>query len=182
MDSAAIDRCPCGSGLPFASCHGDPSNDYARESALREARAVATLFPSVRVRGEKVETFLEGVAERLRDDEEPNEGLVAHGLTLIDEPERRRVVDSWAAPYADRWESLTHAAGDAAAAERALVLGALEVAVAERSPTPHGVLELVERGRPRAAHLALALVIPPMFVWSATRRERPPPPRRTAAG
>jgi hypothetical protein len=165
MDAATIDLCACGSGLPFARCHGDPGNDYAREAALHEARLVAALFPSVRVRDDAVVTFLDGIARGLGDDEEPNEELVAHGLTLIDEHERRRLIDSWAEPYADRWASLTHASGDPTAAERALVLGALEVGVAERSRTPRSSAEAVESG-PGASHLALALVIPPMFVWS----------------
>ena len=47
----AVDLCQCGSGLTFERCHGDPSNDYARQTALQEARAIAALFPAVRVRG-----------------------------------------------------------------------------------------------------------------------------------
>jgi hypothetical protein len=75
-------------------------------------------------------------------------------------------VAAWAEPYEDRWASLTRASGDAEAAERALVTGALLVGVLERAPTPRDLLELVDRAQLRVPSLALALVVPPGLVWS----------------
>jgi SEC-C motif len=166
MDSAALDLCTCGSGLAFEACHGDPRNDYARETALREARAIAALFPAVRVGGPAVDRFLDAAAAGLDDDTDPDDDLLAEGLTLVDDQERRRVVDSWTVPYADRWESLTRAAADAEGAQRELVLGALEMGVLERVPTPRDLLEIVDESGLRTPSLALALVVPPGFVWS----------------
>jgi hypothetical protein len=166
VDSATLDLCACGSGLAFEACHGDPRNDYARETALREARAIAAAFPRVRVRGAAVERFLDDAAAGLADDADPDEELLARGLELIAARELRRVVESWTGPYADRWESLTRAADDTDAAERQLVLGALEMGVLERVPTPRGLLELVDGTLLRSPCLALALVVPAGFVWS----------------
>jgi hypothetical protein len=62
MGSTAFDACTCGSGLPFARCHGDPANDHARVTALREAEAIAALFPAVRAQGAAIEVFLDEIA------------------------------------------------------------------------------------------------------------------------
>jgi hypothetical protein len=167
MGSTAFDACMCGSGLPFARCHGDPANEFARVAALREAEAIPALFPFVRAEGTAIDAFLEQVAAETVDDLVVDEDVLTEGVALLDARERRRLVDSWAAPYADRWASLTRAASDAAAAENALLIGALRVAVDERSPTPHEIVALLENGQlRRSPFAALAFVIPPMFVWS----------------
>lgn len=160
----AADTCKCGSGLPFARCHGDPRNEFARAQALREAEQIAFLFPAVRLRGRAVHDFADETAAAYPDtDEYPAE----EGLALVEPDELRRLVESWAERYADRWLSLTTAAGDIGTAERALALGALRAAVAERQPTPPNLLEPFEDGRLHRSPLAaLALVLPPQFVWS----------------
>ena len=164
--SKSVDTCQCGSGLPFSRCHGDPRNEFAREQALREAESVAMLFPSVRLHGEEIDAFAERAAAAYPDDDPPGD-LLEEGLALVDAPEWRRLVDSWAEIYADRWQSLTETAADRDAAERALVRGALRAAIAERQATPRELVEVVEDGQLRRSPLAaLALVLPPQLAWS----------------
>jgi hypothetical protein len=158
------DTCKCGSGLPFARCHGDPRNEYARAQALREAEGIPFLFPSVRLRGSALADFADETAATFPAADEPP---VEAGLALVQPAELRRLVESWAEPYADRWLSLTTAAGDIGPAERALAVGALRAAVAERQPTPRELLEPFEDGALHGSPLAaLALVLPPELVWS----------------
>ncbi len=164
--SKSVDTCQCGSGLPFSRCHGDPRNEFAREQALREAESVAMLFPSVRLHGEEIDAFAERAAAAYPDDDPPG-GLLEEGVALVDAPEWRRLVDSWAEIYADRWQSLTETAADRDAAEAALVKGALRAAIAERQATPLSLVEVLEDGRLRSSPFAaLALVVPSLLVWS----------------
>ncbi len=166
MVRAATDLCPCGSGLPFSRCHGDPRNDFAREQALREAEAVAMLFPSVRLQGVAVDAFVRRAAEALPDDDPPA-AMLDEGLAFVDAREQRRVVDSWAEPYADRWQGLVETAADPEASERALVVGAIRAAILERQSTPHELVGLLEDGRLiRSPFAALAVVVPAPLVWS----------------
>jgi hypothetical protein len=166
MRSTAVAPCRCGSGLPFSRCHGDPRNEFAREQALREAESVAMLFPSVRLQGDEIDAYAERAAAACPDDD-PAEDLLEVGLALVAAPERKRLVDSWAEPYADRWQSLTETAAYDDAAERALVKGALRCAIAERQASPHAVVEVLEDGKLRRSPLAaLGLVVPSLFVWS----------------
>jgi hypothetical protein len=166
MGSTAFDLCTCGSGLPFARCHGDPANDYARATALGEAEAIAALFPAVRAHGAAIEVFLDELVAG-PDDLAVDDSRLGEGVALLEAAERRRLVDSWARPYADRWASLTRAASDTAAAERALIVGALRMGVDERRRVPRDIVEVLEDGQlRRSPFAALALVLPPMFVWS----------------
>ena len=176
--------CQCGSGLPFARCHGDPRNEFAREQALREAEAISSMFPFVRV--DRIEELIEraardGGAEDAADDI----------LSRIPQAEWRRVIDSWAAPYADRWESITTTAADVEAVERALVRGAVATAISERSTAPRELAESLEdSGAAPSPYPSLALMLPPPAVWSidearaaaaAARRRRSPLERMDAA-
>lgn len=157
--------CSCGSGKTFERCHGDPRNEYAREQALAEARQIAWLFPSLRTDAPAVLAFADDAARRLGAVDEVGDDVLAEGVTLLDERETRRLVDSWGETYPDRWASLIHAAGDVAAAERELVMGVLAAAIHERLPTPHELLvglELTDLAPP----VALASVLPPPFLWS----------------
>ena len=157
--------CSCGSGRPFDRCHGDPRNGFARTQALAEARQVALLFPSVRPRAPDVLALAERLAEDLGDDEELDEDVLADAAAAIDEEEAHRLVGDWSAAYPDRWSSLCHTAADVEAVERELVTGALAAAVHERLPTPLELvieLELAEL----SPCPALALLLPPQFVWS----------------
>jgi hypothetical protein len=135
--------------------------------ALREAESVAALFPAVRVETSAVDAFVERVAAELPDEDDVPEGVLDSGLSQVGPDETRRAVETWSRPYADRWASLVTAAGDVEAAERALVIGALRIAIAERQRTPHDVLKQLENGRlEHSPYAALAVVVPPSFVWS----------------
>jgi hypothetical protein len=95
------------------------------------------------------------------------ESLIDEGLSEVGRREWRRTVDRWAVPYADRWTSLTGAAGGNGAAERALVAGALRAAIEERLATPNELLEPLEHGGLEPPpYAALAVAVPPVFVWS----------------
>jgi hypothetical protein len=93
------------------------------------------LFPSVRLQGEEIDAFAEQAAAACPEDDPPGD-VLDEGLALVTAPERRRLVDSWAEVYTDRWRSLTETAAGRDAAERSLVRGALRVAIAERQATP----------------------------------------------
>jgi len=134
------DLCSCGSGRSFTRCHGDPRNEFARVQALAEARQIAVLFPPVRLRSKAALAFAERVANDFPGAERVPEKLLDEGLASVDSDERREVVDNWVDEYPDRWASLTRVAADVGAAEQELLRGALEVAVAERQPTPRELL------------------------------------------
>jgi hypothetical protein len=124
------------------------------------------MFPCVRPAGREVEAFVDAKALAHPSDDVPNAAL-REGLALVDEQERRRIVELWSDPYADRWASLTHAAGDVGAAERALVVGSLRAAIAERQSTPRELIEPLEGGAlRRSPFAALSTVLPPALVWS----------------
>lgn len=166
MGATAMDACRCGSGLPFSRCHGDPRNEFAREQAVREAESVAMLFPSVRLQGAEIDAFAERVAAAHPEDDPPGD-VLDEGLALVDALEWRRLVDSWAELYADRWQSLTETAADRGAAELALVRGPLRAAIAERQASPRGVVEVLEDSAlRRSPFAAFALVVPTPYVWS----------------
>lgn len=131
--------------------------------ALAEARQVALLFPSVRLRAPAALELAERLARELGDSEELDEDALESAE--IDGDEQRRLVDAWSAVYPDRWESICHTAADVGVAERELVKGALAAAIHERLPTPGELLvelELIEL----APCPTLALLLPPQFVWS----------------
>jgi hypothetical protein len=161
----AATLCSCGSGRRFDRCHGDPANEYARTQALVEARQVAALFPAVRLRSAAVLDFARTAARGLGSADEVPDDLLAKGVELVNDHDRRELVDSWASAYPDRWGSLCHAAGDATAAEREVVKGALEIAICEFQRTPRELLADLERERLRPT-AALALVLPPHYIWS----------------
>lgn len=157
--------CSCGSGRSFKRCHGDPRNEFARRQALLEARQIALLFPSVRPRAPEALALAARLAGGLGEHEELEDDALAVAAAAIEERERRRLVDEWAAAYPDRWSSLCHTSADVAAAELELVKGALAAAVHERLPTPPEMVMELELVEPSPAP-ALALVLPPQFVWS----------------
>jgi hypothetical protein len=166
VESTASNICACGSGLPFSRCHGDPANAFAREAALREAEAVPWMFPCVRAEGTEIDAFAERAALE-HPSGDVSEATLERGLDLVDAEQRAAVVASWAEPYADRWASLTRAAGGPEAAEDALVRGALRAAIAERQATPlELVRELDDLALRRSPFAAVSVVVPPMFVWS----------------
>lgn len=110
--------------------------------ALAQAGSIALFFPDVRPQGALVES-----AER---------------LTAV---ERRRIVDSWAARFPERWAVLVGEAEDVELAERALVVGAVRGAIGDRkSCDPAGLAE-IEAAPDVHPGNALAAVIPPSTVW-----------------
>lgn len=64
--------------MTFARCHGDPANEHARTQALLEARQIAVLFPSVRVRAPEALARAESVARELGDADEPTDDAIEH--------------------------------------------------------------------------------------------------------
>ena len=104
--------CQCGSGRSFERCHGDPGNEFARVQALAEARQLALLFPSVRLSSAPVLVFAERVAAELGDEDELPKHVLDEGLRLVDESERRRLVEEWSRDFPDRWQSVVHTAAD----------------------------------------------------------------------
>ena len=181
--SKSVDTCQCGSGLPFSRCHGDPRNEFAREQALREAESVAMLFPSVRLHGEEIDAFAERAAAAYPDDDPPG-GLLEEGVALVDAPEWRRLVDSWAEIYADRWQSLTETAADRDAAEaRARQRGFARCdrrAASDAARAWWRWSRTAGSGARRFA--ALALVLPPRWCGRGTKPPRPRWPRRIPSG
>lgn len=157
--------CSCGSGRSFERCHGDPRHEFARRQALLEARQIALLFPSVRPRTVDALALADRLAGDLGEDEELDDDALTVAAAAIEEREARRLVDEWAAAYPDRWSSLCHTSADVAAAEHELVKGAFAAAVHERLPTPPEVIMELELAEPSPVP-ALALVLPPQFVWS----------------
>jgi SEC-C motif-containing protein len=159
------DLCSCGSGRPFARCHGDPRNPFARKQALLEARQLATLFPSVRLTSPRILDFASRAAAELADEDELSEELLDEGARLVGESEVDALVRGWVDAYPDRWASLLHTAADERAARAAVVRGAIEVAVCEHGTTPRAVLAKLE-AEPLPPGAALAFVLPPFFIWS----------------
>jgi hypothetical protein len=124
------------------------------------------MFPCVRVKGAEIDAFAESAALEDPGGDVP-ESTLERGLDLVDAEQRAAVVASWVEPYADRWASLTRAAGDPGAAEDALVRGALRAAIAERQETPVELVRELDDGALRRSPFAvLSLAVPPMFVWS----------------
>lgn len=110
--------------------------------ALAEAESIALFFPDVRPQGALVESV-----ER---------------LAVV---ERRRIVDSWAARFPERWAVLAGEAQDVELAERALVAGAVRCAIGDRKPCDPAGLAEIEAASDVHPGNALAAVIPPSTVW-----------------
>jgi hypothetical protein len=164
--------CFCGSGRTLERCHRMPRRQRRRHRrslvALAEAHDISALFPRVRPRDEVVEAFAQRVALELDPgDQRVPAGRVEEGVALLDDSERRRIVDDWASRYPDRWSSLCAAVGDAALTERAVVASAVRGAISERRPVALGPVAMLEDGAlSRSPCAALALVLVPPLVWS----------------
>jgi SEC-C motif len=165
---ARNDPCPCGSGRKYKLCHGTRLAVTEAESqkllALGEAHDLAALFPFVRPVGDEIAKLVEHAAREGTVGPE----AVDEGRALLDAAERRRLVDSYADRYPDRWAALVAAAGSGEIAERALVTGAVRAAIAERLLPPRGVLEEVERQTDALDTPAkiLLFLLSPANVWS----------------
>jgi hypothetical protein len=171
VDVARNAPCPCGSGLKYKKCHGLTRDEERamrrRLDALGEAHDLGALFPFLRPRGRAVEAFADRLARELGGDDLLVTS-VAPGLEHIGSREQRRLVTAYAERFAGPWETLCADVGDCATAERALVVGALRAAVADRLLPPRGVLEEVERAEDAidTPEKALLFILPPNAVWS----------------
>src|SRR5712691_3002772 len=141
--------CFCGSGRASETCHELPRRERRRRRvalrALAEAHDISALFPGVRPRDDVLDAFAARVARELDpDDPSVPPSRVEEGVVLLDERERRRIVDAWTSKYPDRWSSLCTAAGHVALTERAVVASAVRGMISERR-TPHsGPIEMLE--------------------------------------
>lgn len=139
-----------------------------RLRALAEAHDISALFPSVRLRSEAVEAFAERVALEL-DPADPRvpADRVEEGVVLLDESERRRIVDDWAGRYPDRWAGLCGAVGDVALTERVVVASAVRGAISERRPVARNLVVPLDDGTLQPSPCAaVALVLAPPLVWT----------------
>jgi hypothetical protein len=160
--------CPCGSGLKYKKCHGTTREAAERLEALAEAHDLGALFPFLRPRGKAIEAFAERAVDQLGETEEIPSELVEEGTTLLDETERRRLVDVYSEEYPGPWGSLCEAVGDAALAERALVASSVRAAIGERRLPPRRVLVEVERleNELESPIKVLLFCLSPPSVWS----------------
>jgi hypothetical protein len=135
-----------------------------RLQGLGEAHDIAALFPFVRPFGDEIAA----VADRAAREGTVTQEAVDEGLALLDTEERRRLVDSFACRYPDRWTRVVDAAGSSELAQRALLTGAVRAAIAERLLPPRGVLEEVERQADvlDTPPKILLFLLSPANVWS----------------
>ena len=169
--NAAVRLCHCGCGRLFEACHGLPRRvRLARRrelDGLTEAHDVSALFPSVRPRDADFEGYAAREAAAL-DPGDPRVPVEAieEGVGMLENGERRRIVDDWACSYADRWKSLCAAVGDVTLVGRAFVASAVRGAISERRPVPRALVAPFESGKlRRSPAAALGLVLGPPLVW-----------------
>ena len=92
--------------------------------------------------------------------------MVEQGVELVEDAERRRIVDQLRARYPDRWLSLATAAGDEALTERAVVASAVKCAVIERLPMHREMVEFIEAmPAPPAPCGVLVIALDASLVW-----------------
>jgi hypothetical protein len=139
-----------------------------RLDALAEVHDLGALFPFLRPQRADALAFADRIADSLADGEAVTTELAEQGLDLLDESERRRLVTSYATAYPGPWASVCEDVGDAAVAERALVIGAVKAAIGERRLPPRGVLEDVEAAEEEldTPEKTLLFILPPASVWS----------------
>jgi len=167
-----IQLCFCGSGRAEQVCHELPRSERRRRKkeldVLAEAHDLAALFPEVRPRDAIFDAFAERAAATLDPDgPRPTTDLIEEGLTLLDDGERRRIVESWSLVYPDRWGALVADGGSEPLIWRAVVCGAVGVAILERCPSPTMAFLPYEGGFHQDVPAnALTLAIQPPSVWS----------------
>lgn len=164
--------CFCGSGRAARDCHRLPRQARRRQHdelyALAEAHDLAALFPALRPRDAVLEAYAKHVAAELHPDQpEIPVDAVEEGVSIVSESEWRRLIDSWATSYPDRWDAIVRLVRDARAVERAAVAGAVRVTILELRPLPAAAFAPLEGGvfRQLPAN-ALTLLVPPPAVWS----------------
>jgi hypothetical protein len=135
---------------------------------LAEANDIAALFPGVRPHDDVFLRYAERVALSL-DGHGPLVPIriVEEGLALLDHAEQRRIVDSWSDPYPDRWAAMLADGGSEALIRRAVVAGAVRVAILERRPVSREALAVFEGGLfSNLPANALTLLVPSQAIWS----------------
>jgi hypothetical protein len=135
--------------------------------ALGEAHDLSALFPRVRPRDDVLDAFAERVARELDpDDPTVPPSWVEEGVALLDDRERRRIVDEWTSRYPDRWSSLCGAAGDVRLTERVVVASAVRGAISERRPASRDLLAMLEpMPLPKSPCGVLGMVLTPPLIW-----------------
>jgi len=167
-----VQACFCGSGRPVPLCHELPRGERRRRrgelDALAEAHDLASLFPGVRPRDEVFDAFAERAGATLGPEQPaPPVELVENGLALLDDAERRRIVESWSRVYPARWASLVRDGGVEPLLSRAVVFGAVGVSILEWRRVPAAALDLCELGDcDDVPANALTLLVEPPLVWS----------------
>ena len=135
---------------------------------LAEANDIAALFPGVRPYDDVFAAYADRAALDI-DGHGPRVPIriVEDGLALLDSAERRRIVDSWCDPYPDRWAAMIADGGSETPIRRAVVAGAVRVAILERCPLPREALAVFEGGLfGNLPANALTLLAPPQGTWS----------------
>ena len=165
------DRCPCGSETKYKRCCGataDQAERLARSlAALEEAAELPRLFPHLRAEGDAIEAFAERVAREVAGGEVAAERL-AEGTALLDEAERTRIVETFAREHPGDWKEIAGAAVTRAAAEEALLGGAVRAAVESRAAPSGYVLHAIQESELLQDNPleALGLALPPARLWS----------------
>jgi len=136
--------------------------------ALGEVHDLGAVFPFLRPDAAALAAFADRTADELGDEDDISPERVEEGLTLLDDSERRRLVEDYAQRHPDPWAEVCESIGDRALAERTLVASAVRAAIGDRRLPPRGVLEEVERNEDVIDSPAkvLAFLLQPSRVWS----------------
>jgi hypothetical protein len=162
--------CRCGSGRTTAQCHGrrrQSPREARRLLALAEAHDAAFLCPFMRPEDEVVLAFADRAAGGLTQRGAIPPEIVEEGAGLLPDADRARLLRSFARRYRRRWTAVVDAVGEAAPAERALVLSAVRAAIAERRLPPRSILKAVERNHRSldTGPKVLLFLLEPGHIW-----------------
>ena len=147
--------------------HFSSTETQRRRAAIAEAEGAAAFVPSLRPSGTAVLAYAAQVADELGE----NEGnvptaLVAKGVRLVDENDRRSIVRCFETKEPGLCARLRRAIPNEL--ERALVRGAIRGAICDRRPVSRVHVLVLEHVSPlpKTPAARLALVLPSGAVWS----------------
>lgn len=134
------------------------------------AGQLAGFFPWLRPENSELLAF----AERVADELGPNDGhlpaeRLQQGVALLGADGQRRLVECFAGRHPDQWAAVRADSGEGPVLERALMAGAVRVAILERRLPPLLRLDHLERGVAPAhsPREVLAVTLLADAVWSA---------------
>jgi hypothetical protein len=155
--------CPCGSGRKHKLCCGTTrEQERATRRAFEALFVLPVSFPLLRPDSDDFEEWL--TAQRA---ESPTRALVEDAVQRLPLPERARISRSYARWFPQAWGSLVACVRDEAAAETAVLIGAVAAALAEERLPDEFVLELLEDDpEPAEPVEALALSLEASDLWS----------------